>query len=168
MPQWFLLHSHDGCQQGKTPGVKFFPFWKKKAPLPYSESRCLQTSKTPACLEWNSEPSYHDSPLLKINRSPLTPSTMTGSWEKALPSIFCPVVWEGVTTQLLTFIGMTSPRPAYSFSFLFFPGMTRVATGSLKIQPGLSDLQHTEGSWRAEIKWVVRATAERFVCSGNA
>lgn len=90
------------------------------------------------------------------------------------PRIFCPVVWGGVTTQLLTFVGMTSPRPAYPFFFLFFflacpgtPPTGSVATGSLELQLGyqVSNPQEGAGRWRA--KWANRARAERFVCSEN-
>lgn len=37
-------------QEGRSPAVKSLPLGKK-ALLPYSESRCLQTSKAPACFE---------------------------------------------------------------------------------------------------------------------
>ena len=50
---------------------------------------------------------------------------------------------------------MTSPKPAYPFYFLLFPGMTRhpQRAASWKLQPGLSDLHLTGGAggWRA--KW---------------
>lgn len=60
---------------------------------------------------------YYDSPLLKIKRSPLTPSTVTGSWAGALPSrpAFSLKSCEKVSP------GMTSPSCLPSFLF-FFPG----------------------------------------------
>lgn len=76
------------------------------------------------------------------------------------PRIFCPVVWGGVTTQLLTFVGMTSPRPAYPFFFLFFfPGMTRHPTDRRPAWPrGAWNFSRAirsptpGGSWRVESK----------------
>lgn len=42
-----------------------------------------------------------------------------------------------------------------------------MATGSLQLQPGLSDLSSHEGAGGGRAKWAGRARAERFVCSEN-
>lgn len=89
---------------------------------------------------------YYDSPLLKINRSPLTPSTVTGSWAGALPSR--PAF--SLKSCEKCHQGWLHPAACPLSSFFFFLARPRrlpkggVATGRLKLHSSHRSISSSE------------------------